>query len=96
MVCYACGQEGDMARCCPQKGNWGANSAPQSNHASAPGVVSATQAVSVTVQARTTTTGANGAVQQGVKTSAPQDNALLSGWLLVIRVMLQWVVDILS
>ena len=79
MVCYACRQEGHMARCCPQQGNWGANSAPQSNHASAPRVVSTTQTVSVTVQARTTTTSSNGAVQQGVKTSAPQDSVSLSG-----------------
>ena len=96
MVCYACRQEGHMARCCPQKGNWGANSAPQSNHASAPGVVSTTQTVSVTVQTRTTTNRANGAVQQGVKTSAPQDSVSLSGWLLVIGVMFQWVVDIMN
>ena len=96
MVCYVCRQEGHMAHCCPQQGNWGANSAPQSNHASAPGVVSTTQTISVTVQARTTTTRANGAVQQGVQTFAPQDSVSLSGWLLVIRVMFQWVVDIMN
>ena len=96
VVCYACRQEGHMARCCPQQGNWSANPVPQSNHTSAPGVVSITQTVSVTVQARTTTTRANGAVQQGVKTSAPQDSVSLSGWLLVIGVMFQWVVDIMN
>ena len=96
VVCYASRQEGHIARCCPQKGNWGANPVPQSNYASTPGVVSTTQIANGTVQARTTTTRANSPAQQGVKTSAPPDNVSLSGRLLVIRVMFQWVVDMMN
>ena len=60
VVCFACQQEGHIARYCPQYGNRGSSTGTQGKRAPALGAASTATTVNTPVQASTATTVANG------------------------------------